>query len=79
MPSKHIEQILWDAVEEETVKAVKSTSMPINSTEMLRYLLVKGLISVDMNEIVLLRKLSGPTINQAIAKGKLPEDRDTSQ
>lgn len=79
MPSKHIEQVLWDAVEEETVSAVKKTSLPINSTEMMRYLLVKGLISVDMKEIVLMRKLSASTINQAIAEGKLPEDRDTSQ
>lgn len=43
MPSKHIDDDTWAEVEKLTVKAVKKTNMPIKATDVLKYLIHKGI------------------------------------
>lgn len=43
MPSKHIDDQTWRKVEEITVKAVVTTKTSIKDTEMLRWLVLKGI------------------------------------
>lgn len=42
MPTKHIDEETWKKVEKETVNAVLATKTAIKDTEMLRYLIRKG-------------------------------------
>lgn len=43
MPVKHIPDQIWRRVEKELVKAVVATQRPVKESEMIEYLLKKGL------------------------------------
>ncbi|MCP1445486.1 hypothetical protein J3D54_004622 [Pseudomonas sp. GGS8] len=43
MPTKHIDDETWRKVEKEAVKATIATKRSIKETEMLRWLILKGL------------------------------------
>ncbi|NUT79844.1 hypothetical protein [Pseudomonas brassicacearum] len=43
MPTKHIDDETWRKVEREAVKATIATKKSIKETEMLRWLILKGL------------------------------------
>lgn len=43
MPTKHIDDRVWRQVEKKTVEAVVQTKMNIKDTEMLKWLILKGL------------------------------------
>jgi hypothetical protein len=43
MPTKHIDEETWRKVEKEAVKATISTKKSIKETEMLKWLILKGL------------------------------------
>jgi len=43
MPTKHIDDETWRKVEKEAVKATIATKKSIKETEMLRWLILKGL------------------------------------
>lgn len=43
MPVKHIPDTIWRRVEKELVKAVVSTQRPVKESEMIEFLLKKGL------------------------------------
>lgn len=46
MPTKHIDDKVWRLVEKKTVDAVVQTKMNIKDTEMLKWLIVKGLEAI---------------------------------
>lgn len=52
MPSKHIDDLTWKKVQEETVKAVISTRTSIKETEMLKILIQKGLKNITENDYI---------------------------
>jgi len=43
MPTKHIDENTWRKVEKETVKAVIQLQSAVKDTEVLRWLILKGL------------------------------------
>ena len=43
MPTKHIDDETWRKVEKEAVKATIATKKSVKETEMLRWLILKGL------------------------------------
>lgn len=43
MPTKHIPDHTWRKVEKATVKAVLATQKPVKDSDMLNYLILKGL------------------------------------
>ncbi|MCY1541506.1 hypothetical protein D9M68_772020 [compost metagenome] len=43
MPTKHIDDATWRKVEKETVKAVVQLQASVKDTEVLRWLILKGL------------------------------------
>lgn len=47
MPSKHIKDESWKKIEKVTVKAVIQTMTSIKETEMLDYIIEKGLKALD--------------------------------
>ncbi len=47
MPTKHIDDETWRKVEKEAVKATISTKRSIKETEMLRWLILKGLDEIS--------------------------------
>ncbi|MGL5343196.1 MAG: hypothetical protein ACRC9O_00775 [Plesiomonas sp.] len=51
MPSKHIEQRIWQKVQDATVKAVIQTKVSIKDTEILKLLIIKGLSTISEEEI----------------------------
>lgn len=51
MPSKHIDDLTWRKVEEATVKAVVQTRKSIKDTEMLRWLVLKGIETMTDEDI----------------------------
>jgi len=79
MPSKHIGQRLWEEVERKTVQAVTQTNKPISTTDMLKMIVIKGLLELRPDEVELITKLSAHTIETAIETGDLPQDRDKLQ
>lgn len=50
MPTKHIDDRVWRQVEKKTVEAVVQTKMNIKDTEMLKWLIVKGLETIEEND-----------------------------
>ena len=50
MPTKHIDEETWKKVERETVKAVIETQKSIKDTEMLRFLILKGLKYIEKED-----------------------------
>lgn len=47
MPTKHIDEDTWRKVEKEAVKATISTKRSIKETEMLKWLILKGLEEIS--------------------------------
>lgn len=52
MPSKHIDEIVWKRVQDETVKAVIATKTSIKDTEMLKILIKKGLEHITEEDYI---------------------------
>jgi hypothetical protein len=46
MPTKHIDDETWRKVEKEAVKATIATKKSIKETEMLKWLILKGLTEI---------------------------------
>lgn len=46
MPSKHIDELTWKKVQDETVKAVILTKTSLKDTEVLKILIKKGLKNI---------------------------------
>jgi len=47
MPTKHIDDVTWRKVEKKTVEAIVSTRAHIKETDMLKWLILKGLESIE--------------------------------
>ncbi len=47
MPTKHIDDETWRKVEKEAVKATIATKKSIKETEMLRWLILRGLEEIN--------------------------------
>lgn len=54
MPTKHIDEETWKKVERETVKAVIETHTSIKDTEMLRFLILKGIKHIEPEDYKIL-------------------------
>lgn len=52
MPTKHIDDQVWRQVEKKTVEAVIKTKMPIKETEMLKWLIKKGLEEIGEEDYI---------------------------
>ena len=50
MPSKHINDATWREVEKETVKAVIETREPIKDTDVLNWLIQRGLKDIEKED-----------------------------
>jgi len=50
MPTKHIPDSTWRKVESETVKAVIATQKAIKDTEVLNWLILKGLKDIEKED-----------------------------
>lgn len=50
MPTKHIDEDTWRKVEKEAVKATISTKKSIKETEMLKWLILKGLEEITEDD-----------------------------
>ena len=50
MPSKHIPESTWRKVEKEMVKLVVELQEPIKDTQVLNWLILKGLETVEMED-----------------------------
>ena len=56
MATKHIPDSTWRKVEKETVKAVIETKMSIKDTEMLNWLIIKGLEIIEKEDYKEIKK-----------------------
>ena len=56
MPTKHIPDSTWRKVEKETVKAVVETQTAIKDTDVLNWLILKGLKNVEKEDYRELKK-----------------------
>lgn len=56
MPSKHIDEKAWKKIQDLTVKTVIATQRPIRETDILHYLINKGLEEAKMEELKELKK-----------------------
>ena len=56
MPTKHIDETAWKKIQDLTVKAVIATQKPIKETEILHYVINKGLEKVTTEELKTLIK-----------------------
>ena len=56
MATKHIPDSTWRKIEKETVKAVISTERAIKETEMLNFLILKGLEAIEERDYPTIRK-----------------------
>ncbi|MDP3876543.1 MAG: hypothetical protein Q8Q50_06135 [Methylobacter sp.] len=56
MPSKHIDDKTWRKVQDLTVKTVIATQRPIKETEVLNYLIKRGLEETNVEELKSLAK-----------------------
>ncbi|AKO38829.1 repressor [[Haemophilus] ducreyi] len=52
MPSKHIDDMTWKKVQDETVKAVILTKTSLKDTEILKILIKKGLKHIQDEEVL---------------------------
>lgn len=60
MPTKHIDEQVWRLVEKKTVEAVVETKSSIKPTEMLKWLILKGLEDITEDDYVKFRKGKTP-------------------
>ncbi|EPZ6063340.1 hypothetical protein ACXHH4_006059, partial [Pseudomonas aeruginosa] len=51
MPTKHIDEATWRKVEKETVKAVIHLQASVKDTEVLRWLILKGLEEITPEDL----------------------------
>jgi hypothetical protein len=56
MPSKHIDEKAWKKIQDLTVKTVIATQRPIKETDVLQYVIKKGLEEVKLEELKNLAK-----------------------
>jgi hypothetical protein len=56
MPSKHIDDKTWRKIQDLTVKVVIATQRPIKETDVLAYLIKRGLEEVNVEELKTLAK-----------------------
>lgn len=56
MPSKHIDDKTWRKIQDLTVKTVIATQRPIKETEVLNYLIKRGLEETNVEELKILAK-----------------------
>lgn len=56
MATKHIPDQTWRKIEKETVRAVIATERSVKETEMLNYLILKGLSVMDAEDY---KKITG--------------------
>ena len=56
MPTKHIDDKAWRKIQDLTVKTVIATQKPIKETDILHYVLKKGLEDVTVEELKTLAK-----------------------
>jgi hypothetical protein len=56
MPSKHIDDKTWRKIQDLTVKVVIATQRPIKETDVLAYLVKRGLEEVNVEELKTLAK-----------------------
>lgn len=56
MPTKHIDEQVWRLVEKKTVEAVVETKISIKPTEMLKWLILKGLEDIREEDYAKFRK-----------------------
>ncbi|ANE55658.1 hypothetical protein [Methylomonas sp. DH-1] len=56
MPSKHIDDKTWRKIQDLTVKTVIATQKPIKETEVLAYVIQRGLEEVNVEELKTLAK-----------------------
>ncbi len=56
MPTKHIDDKAWRKIQDFTVKTVIATQKPIKETDILHYVLKKGLEEVTVEELKSLAK-----------------------
>ena len=56
MPSKHIDDKTWRKIQDLTVKVVIATQRPIKETEVLNYLIKRGLEETNVEELKTLAK-----------------------
>jgi len=56
MPSKHIDDKTWRKIQDLTVKTVIATQKPIKETEVLAYVIKRGLEEVNVEELKTLGK-----------------------
>ena len=51
MPTKHIDDKTWKKIQDLTVKTVIATQRPIKETDVLNYVIQKGLEEVNAEEL----------------------------
>ncbi|MDD2759930.1 MAG: hypothetical protein PHH11_06510 [Methylomonas sp.] len=56
MPSKHIDDKTWRKIQDLTVKTVIATQKPIKETEVLAYVIKRGLEEINVEELKTLAK-----------------------
>lgn len=56
MPTKHIDDKCWRKIQDLTVKVVIATQRPIKETDVLNYIIKKGLEEVNVEELKTLVK-----------------------
>ena len=66
MPTKHINDNTWRLVEKETVKAVIELKEPVKDTEVLDWLIRKGIETIDEDDY---RKFSKGNTEKISKKG----------
>lgn len=50
MPTKHVTDTTWRLIEKETVKAVIETKEPIKDTDVLNWLIIRGLKGIEKED-----------------------------
>jgi len=50
MPTKHVTDKTWRLIEKETVKAVIETREPIKDTDVLNWLIIRGLKDIEKED-----------------------------
>ena len=56
MPTKHIDEKIWRKIQDLTVKTVIATQRPIKETDVLAYVIKRGLEDVNAEELKTLAK-----------------------
>lgn len=56
MPTKHVNDATWRLIEKETVKAVVETREPVKDTDVLNWLILRGLKDIEKEDYKELKK-----------------------